>query len=208
MRISTADRVLSIHFRRFRGTLTDIHRAVKWFYLLRTAFGGQSVNCHFGYGTDRASRLDITELESRVLDIHRRLAKVTIESLPCLPRALDPELLRAIICIQINDICKPVELRNHPLVSANWPPVWTPGALKNAQPVNGEIGVLRHVAVVTTEPHCRLHLVIEHEGVTFTGALPFDDLAFCKQLERILSDQLGKTIEAIGRLEVSTISKQ
>lgn len=63
-------------------TLTDIHRAVKWFYVLKESFGGHSANSHFGYGTDSPPRLNLTNIEPRILEIHWRLARVTIESLP------------------------------------------------------------------------------------------------------------------------------
>ncbi|SRR5581483_7467565 len=62
--------------------LTDIHRAVKWFYILRASFGGHGVGANFGYGTSRPSNLNVTDLEPRILEIHWRLAKVTIEALP------------------------------------------------------------------------------------------------------------------------------
>jgi DNA adenine methylase len=63
-------------------TLTDIHRAVKWFYLLKTAFGGKMAGSTFGYGTTRAASLNLVDLEATIIDIHWRLARVTIENLP------------------------------------------------------------------------------------------------------------------------------
>ncbi len=63
-------------------TLTDINRAVKWFYIIKTAFAGKGVGSNFGYGTSRPSSLNLVDLEPAVLDIHWRLARVTIENLP------------------------------------------------------------------------------------------------------------------------------
>ncbi len=62
--------------------MTDIQRAVKWFYLLKAAFGGHMVKSSFGYGTTDRSRLNILDLEETILQIHWRLAPVTIENLP------------------------------------------------------------------------------------------------------------------------------
>ena len=62
--------------------LTDIHRAVKWFYILKSAFGGHMVNANFGYGTTDRSRLNILDLEETILQIHWRLAKVYLENEP------------------------------------------------------------------------------------------------------------------------------
>jgi DNA adenine methylase len=62
--------------------MTDIQRAVKWFYLLKAAFGGHMVKSSFGYGTTDRSRLNILDLEETILQIHWRLAQVTIENLP------------------------------------------------------------------------------------------------------------------------------
>ncbi len=59
--------------------LTDIHRAVKWFYLLKVAFGSQ-MNGAFGYGTTRPANLNILDLEESIIQIHWRLARVTIEN--------------------------------------------------------------------------------------------------------------------------------
>ncbi len=62
--------------------MTDIQRAVKWFYLLKAAFSGHMVKSSFGYGTTDRSRLNILDLEETILQIHWRLAQVTIENLP------------------------------------------------------------------------------------------------------------------------------
>lgn len=60
--------------------LTDIHRAVKWFYILKTAFAGHIDKPNFGYGTDRPSSLNLLNLEETVLQIHWRLARVYLEN--------------------------------------------------------------------------------------------------------------------------------
>ncbi len=62
-------------------TLTDIHRAVKYFYLLKTSFSARMVKPGFGYGTDRPSGLNLSTLEETILQMHWRLARVTVENL-------------------------------------------------------------------------------------------------------------------------------
>ncbi len=62
-------------------TLTDIQRAVKCFYIMKTSFAGRLINPTFGYGTTDPSRLSILDLEEKILDMHWRLANVYIENL-------------------------------------------------------------------------------------------------------------------------------
>jgi len=62
-------------------TLTDIQRAVKYFYLLKTSFSSRMVNPGFGYGTTDPPRLNLLSLEETVLEMHWRLARVTVECL-------------------------------------------------------------------------------------------------------------------------------
>jgi len=62
--------------------LTDIHRAVKWFYILKVCFGGRAVNPSFGTGTTHSRGLNLLDLEETIVQIHWRLARVTIENKP------------------------------------------------------------------------------------------------------------------------------
>ena len=55
---------------------------MKWFYLLKVAFGSQ-MNGVFGYCTTSPPRLNILDLEESIIQIHWRLARVTLENLPC-----------------------------------------------------------------------------------------------------------------------------
>ena len=63
------------------ATLTDIQRAVRYYYLQRLSFGGLTVNRHFGTGTTRASNLVLSSMEDTLLDVHWRLQAVVIENL-------------------------------------------------------------------------------------------------------------------------------
>jgi DNA adenine methylase len=62
-------------------TLTDIQRAVRYFYLQRNAFGGKTYGRTFGTGATSGPRLNLGNMEETLLDIHWRLERVTVEHL-------------------------------------------------------------------------------------------------------------------------------
>ena len=60
--------------------LTDIQRAAKFYYMLRSSFGCQ-LNGSFSYSRERKSRLKLGEdLKAHLISIHERLQNVTIEN--------------------------------------------------------------------------------------------------------------------------------
>ena len=63
------------------ATLTDIQRAVRYYYLQRLAFGGLTDKRHFGTGATRPPTLVLSGMEDTLLDIHWRLQAVVIENL-------------------------------------------------------------------------------------------------------------------------------
>jgi len=63
------------------STLTDIQRAVRYFYLQKNGFGGRTSGRTFGTGATSPPRLNLTTIEERLLEVHWRLAKVTVEHL-------------------------------------------------------------------------------------------------------------------------------
>lgn len=62
-------------------TLTDIQRAVRYYYLQRLSFGGKPTNRYFGTSAQCPSGLNLTDLAERLLEVHWRLEKVVIENL-------------------------------------------------------------------------------------------------------------------------------
>lgn len=62
-------------------TLTDIQRAVRYFYTQKLGFGGKTHNRTFGYSATGPSHLGVATLQDRLLEVHWRLEKVTIEHL-------------------------------------------------------------------------------------------------------------------------------
>lgn len=63
------------------STLTDIQRAVRYYYLQRLAFGGKPAGRSFGTSATEPLRLNLTTIEETLLDVHWRLERVTIEHL-------------------------------------------------------------------------------------------------------------------------------
>lgn len=63
-------------------TLTDIQRAVRFYYIQKTCFGGKAVGRNFGYSVTAKSGLNLLRLEEDLSTIHLRLVRVNMESLP------------------------------------------------------------------------------------------------------------------------------
>lgn len=61
-------------------SLTDLHRAARFLYLQRTAFGGKISGQNFGVSLRRA-RFDVQQLGSMLEDVHARLSRVVVECL-------------------------------------------------------------------------------------------------------------------------------
>lgn len=62
-------------------TLTDVQRSVRYFYIQRLAFGGKTFDRTFGTSATSGSKLNISTLEDRLLEVHWRLQKVVVEHL-------------------------------------------------------------------------------------------------------------------------------
>jgi hypothetical protein len=106
-------------------------------------------------------------------------------------------------------------VRSHPFThyrgQASWPPVWTwTGVGENKQP-RGEVGVLKEVHTSVDDPaqpdsvtpYNRVYLFMEYRDGGYIGCLLFDDPAACRQIGEILSQQCGRTIEEVGRIDLS-----
>ncbi len=63
-------------------SLTDIQRAVRFFYLLRSGYGGKVYKPSFNINTTRRSGFNLLRLEEELSVIHLRLAHVYIENKP------------------------------------------------------------------------------------------------------------------------------
>ncbi|MFT8932117.1 MAG: DNA adenine methylase [Acetobacter syzygii] len=63
-----------------RNTLTDLHKAARFLYLQRLAFGGKP-NGAFGVNVNPA-RFDVCKLGQILDEVHQRLSRVVVECLP------------------------------------------------------------------------------------------------------------------------------
>ncbi len=63
-------------------TLTDIQRAVRFYYLVRSGYGAKISTPTFSVGTSRRSNLNLLRVEEDLSAAHLRLSRVTIEHLP------------------------------------------------------------------------------------------------------------------------------
>lgn len=65
------------------GTLTDVQRAVRFYYVHKLSFGGRmSGRRSFGLSAARPTKLNPLAVHREIAAAHRRLARVTIENLP------------------------------------------------------------------------------------------------------------------------------
>lgn len=65
-------------------TLTDIQRAVRYYYLQRLAFGGKPSGRSYCYVASGSPRLNLTDVSETLLEVHQRLERVNIECLDAL----------------------------------------------------------------------------------------------------------------------------
>jgi DNA adenine methylase len=71
-------------FERFRAenpdTLTDIQRAVRFYYLVKTAHGSRTYKPTFGVSTTTAPRINLLRIEEDLSAAHLRLSRVVVEN--------------------------------------------------------------------------------------------------------------------------------
>jgi DNA adenine methylase len=71
-------------FNRFKAenpdTLTDIQRAVRFYYLLKSGYAGRIPNPSFSSSTTSAPRLNLLRIEEELSTVHLRLSRVYIEN--------------------------------------------------------------------------------------------------------------------------------
>jgi DNA adenine methylase len=75
-------RLHDVHLATDPGTLTDIQRAARFFYLQKNSFGGLIVKQKFHYGVTHPSNYNPERIPEIIERTHKRLQRVQIESLP------------------------------------------------------------------------------------------------------------------------------
>lgn len=74
-------RIFDLEGKKDPTTLTDVQRAVRYFYLQRSAFGGKTFGRTFGTSATQAPGLNLATIEDRLLEVHWRLSRVVVENL-------------------------------------------------------------------------------------------------------------------------------
>jgi DNA adenine methylase len=73
-------------FERFKAedpeTLTDIQRAVRFYYLLKSGYGARIINPAFNVAATSRPRLNLLRIEEELSAVHLRLSRVYIENKP------------------------------------------------------------------------------------------------------------------------------
>jgi DNA adenine methylase len=77
----TSRRIFELENLKNPETLTDVQRAVRYYYLQRCCFGGKVSGRTFGTTATGPARLNLSNIEERLLEVHWRLSRVTIEHL-------------------------------------------------------------------------------------------------------------------------------
>ena len=100
-----------------------------------------------------------------------------------------------------------MKLRDHPLMTRlsgvkAWPPLWVDICGPAFGRPRGEVGILKKVE---THQHIEngLFLWIDYEGREYVGMMHFDDPAFCREINGLLLQNIGSTIEQIGDIDLS-----
>jgi hypothetical protein len=100
-----------------------------------------------------------------------------------------------------------MELRSHPLMTyqsnRNWPPLWVWTAGTQDKQAEGEVGTLKSVMLVGTEPINKCYLIIEHDGEQYVGRLLFGDSSFCRRIYGVLEGHCGASLQHIGGIDVN-----
>jgi hypothetical protein len=100
-----------------------------------------------------------------------------------------------------------MELRDHPLMSyrglESWPPTWIWINGPERKSVRGEIGILREVRESNVSASNRFFLVIQDGENEYMGCLMVEEESFCDQMIQLLKTQCGRSIAAIGSLDIS-----
>jgi hypothetical protein len=102
-----------------------------------------------------------------------------------------------------------MQLRNHPLMTRKsglktWPPNWTTTHRNRDEKPIGEVGTLEDVMMSDLIAN-EVFMWIQWEDVQYMGFLSFDDLTFRSQIGTLLKANIGRSIEEIGDLDLSSI---
>jgi hypothetical protein len=100
-----------------------------------------------------------------------------------------------------------MKLRDHPDISykgfRSWPPMWVWRGGDRYTHAVGEVGVLKQVLPLTTDPCDRCFLIIEHDGQEYRGVLLVEDSRLCREVYRVLVEHCGEPIHQIAEIDLT-----
>ena len=96
-----------------------------------------------------------------------------------------------------------MKLREHPLISHGWPPLWWARADQEKKQLRGEVGILKAVQPYDIQPADRFYLLIEHEESEYLGILVIEDYALSQQVFNLIAKHCGRTIGEVGDIDLS-----
>jgi len=99
-----------------------------------------------------------------------------------------------------------MKLRDHPLLRRHfinqWPPVWA-SLVKEGEQISGsEDGVLTEVREAMSRSD-GIVLIMHHNDKRYGSILIFSDLAFRRQIFRLLKNSVGLSIQQLGDIDLS-----
>ena len=101
-----------------------------------------------------------------------------------------------------------MRLRDHPALTISgipsWPPVWVRRRTKATRKVYGELGVFTGSVFNESMPTA-IFMKMEFKAREYMGFLSVGDAVFCLQLDRLLNQNIGRSIEEIGDIDISVL---
>jgi hypothetical protein len=96
-----------------------------------------------------------------------------------------------------------MKLRDHPALrivgSPSWPPIWVHS---RTEKVYGEVGRFTGTAVNDAVPTA-IFVKMDFEKKQYMGFLTVNDAVLCRQLNKLLNQHVGRSIQEIGDLDLS-----
>ena len=83
----------------------------------------------------------------------------------------------------------------------SWPPEWQ-AVGSNGDGIQGELGILEDVSMSDLIAN-KIFVAMDHLGERYIAVLAFDDQLFTKQLYPLLLQNVGRSIQEIGDLDLS-----
>jgi hypothetical protein len=112
------------------------------------------------------------------------------------------ELTRSFSC----NLLAVMQLRHHSQLWQDggylWPPTFNKIAGPGLDSLEDESATLTSITLSRVDPPTACHLTVELNGTSYIGMIKVGDPAFCHRICSFLRSHIGKTLKAIGDLEL------